>query len=362
MNIVVDGYNICYKTTGTGDKTVVILQGWGTDLGVYDSVAGVIDGSRYRVIQFDFPGFGGSDEPKEPWDVDGFADFFCRFMEVMQVKQATLIGHSYGGRVIIKLAARESIPFEITNIILIDSAGVLPVRTTAQKWKIRKYKILKKFLNMKLIYAMFPEVIDDWRSRQGSADYRNATPMMRQCMVKAVNEDLTELLPVEQTEIRAQIEFYKAHRRTLQYGRFTRGKTDGGGIIWQAKTKEETVAGVFHGVQHAAPGYERLRVTGLDEKKQYRLDSRPQLLRVGDFGSLLRHVLPVKLNPNGLAVQTADSYYKMYDSQQTVTASGAAYSAGIMLAPRFAGTGYDADGRMQGDFGSNVYFIREVQS
>ena len=201
MNIVVDGYNICYKTTGTGDKTVVILQGWGTDLGVYDSVAGVIDVSRYRVIQFDFPGFGGIDEPKEPWDVDGFADFFCRFMEVMQVKQATLIGHSYGGRVIIKLAARESIPFEITNIILIDSAGVLPVRTTAQKWKIRKYKILKKFLNMKLIYAMFPEVIDDWRSRQGSADYRNATPMMRQCMVKAVNEDLTELLPKIRQEV-----------------------------------------------------------------------------------------------------------------------------------------------------------------
>lgn len=201
MNIVVDGYNICVKTTGTGDKTVVILQGWGTDLGVYDSVAGAIDGSKYRVIQFDFPGFGGSDEPKEPWDVDGFADFFCKFMEVMQIKKATLIGHSYGGRVIIKLAARESIPFEITNIILIDSAGVLPVRTTAQKWKIRKYKILKKFLNMKLIYAMFPEVIDDWRSRQGSADYRNATPMMRQCMVKAVNEDLTKLLPKIRQEV-----------------------------------------------------------------------------------------------------------------------------------------------------------------
>lgn len=78
---------------------------------------------------------------------------------------------------------------------------ILPVRTTAQKWKIRKYKILKKFLNMKLIYAMFPEVIDDWRSRQGSADYRNATPMMRQCMVKAVNEDLTELLPKIRQEV-----------------------------------------------------------------------------------------------------------------------------------------------------------------
>ena len=173
--------------------------------------------------------------------------------------------------------------------------------------------------------------------------------------------DLTELLPVELTEIRAQIEFYKAHRLTLQYGRFTRDKTDSGGTIWQAQTEEETVAGVFHGIQSAAPGYERLRVAGLDAQTQYQLDSRPQLLRVGDFGSLLRHVLPVKLNPNGLAVQTADSYYKMYDGQQTVTASGAAFSAGIMLAPRFSGTGYNADGRMQGDFGSNVYFVREVQ-
>ena len=45
-----------------------------------------------------------------------------------------------------------------------------------------------------------------------------------------------------------------------------------------------------------------------------------------------------------------------------LTASGAAFAAGICLAPRFAGTGYDPDGRMQGDFGSNVYFIREVQS
>ena len=103
-------------------------------------------------------------------------------------------------------------------------------------------------------------------------------------------------------------------------------------------------------------------MTGLDGEKQYRLTSRPQLLRVGDFGTLLRHVLPVRLNPNGLAVQTADSLYRMSDGSQSLTASGAAFAAGICLAPRFAGTGYDPDGRMQGDFGSNVYFIQEVCS
>lgn len=194
MNIVVDGYNISYKITGEGERTAVMLQGWGTHLGMYDSVAGAIsDGVRF--VQFDMPGFGASDEPREAWNVDAYADFFLKFMEALGIKEATLIGHSYGGRVIIKLAAREQLSLKITNIILIDSAGILPKKTFAQKVKIRRYKILKKILNMKVVYALFPELIDDWRNRQGSADYRAASPMMRQCLVMAVNEDLTELLP-----------------------------------------------------------------------------------------------------------------------------------------------------------------------
>lgn len=193
MNIKVDGYNICYKITGSGDETVVMLQGWGTHLGIYDSVANIIN-EKYKFIQFDFPGFGGSDEPLDAWNVDAYADFFCKFMEALHIDKAALIGHSYGGRVIIKLMARETLPFEVSKIVLIDSAGIVPARTFYQKIKIRRYKALKKILNTKVIYALFPELIDDWRSRQGSADYRNATPIMRQCLVMAVNEDLTGLL------------------------------------------------------------------------------------------------------------------------------------------------------------------------
>lgn len=195
MNINVMGCNVCYKITGNGDEVAVILQGWGTDFEVYDTVANGIN-EKYKVIQFDFPGFGRSDEPEEAWNVDAFADFFCEFMSALKIKKVTLIGHSYGGRVIIKLAVRGNLPFEITNIVLIDSAGILPERTFAQKAKIKRYKVLKKLFNLKLIYALFPEVIDDWRDRQGSTDYRNATPIMRQCLVMAVNEDLTELLPM----------------------------------------------------------------------------------------------------------------------------------------------------------------------
>lgn len=194
MNMEVNGYNICYKITGEGKKTAVMLQGWGTDLGVYDSVADSIK-EKYTFIQFDFPGFGGSDEPKEAWNVDAYADFFCEFMRKLGVERTSLIGHSYGGRVIIKLAARDTLPFEIERIVLIDSAGILPQKSFLQKMKIAQYKILKKILNLNIIYVLFPELVDDWRSRQGSADYRNATPVMRQCLVMAVNEDLTELLP-----------------------------------------------------------------------------------------------------------------------------------------------------------------------
>lgn len=194
MYIDVEEYNIKYKISGEGDDTVVILQGWGTNLDMYDSIALALK-EKYRVIQFDFPGFGESDEPLEAWNVDAFADFFCKFMEKLEVKEASLVGHSFGGRVIIKLASRGKIPFVITRIVLVDSAGILPTKTAIQKFKIRQYKILKKIFNNKVVYALFPEVVDDWKSRQGSADYRSATPIMRQCLVMAVNEDLQGLLP-----------------------------------------------------------------------------------------------------------------------------------------------------------------------
>ena len=141
MEILLDNCKVEYKITGEG-KDVVILQGWGTTLSMYDSVANSIN-SKYRVIQLDLPGFGGSDEPKEPWSVDDYADFVLKFLDALNVQEASFIGHSYGGRIIIKLAARQDLPVKIDKIVLIDSAGIRPKRTMKQKAKIRAYKIGK---------------------------------------------------------------------------------------------------------------------------------------------------------------------------------------------------------------------------
>ncbi len=201
MNISIDGYEINYKITGPSGsgRTAVVLQGWGTGLEIYDSVAADIN-DEYRVVQFDLPGFGGSDEPREAWDVDAYCDFFCKFMRVLGIEKADLIGHSFGGRMIIKLAARENLPFKIGKIVLIDSAGVMPERTFKQKISVKKYKFKKKILTIAPVHALFPEVIDYWISKQGSEDYRNASPVMKKCLVMAVNEDLKDIMPLVRRE------------------------------------------------------------------------------------------------------------------------------------------------------------------
>ena len=195
--ITIDGLTISYMFSGREDSDApyaVIMQGWGTNCRLYDPVAALI-GDRFRVLQFDLPGFGASDEPAESWDVERYARFTVSLLTELGIHRAMMIGHSYGGRVIIRMASDEALPLEISRIILIDSAGVLPLRTPAQIRRQKRYKMLKKLLDNRLIYFLFDEIIDDWKSRQGSEDYRRATPVMRGTLVKAVNEDLTDLLP-----------------------------------------------------------------------------------------------------------------------------------------------------------------------
>ena len=164
--------------------------------------------------------------------------------------------------------------------------------------------------------------------------------------------DLKHLLPVEVKEIKGQIAFYKAHRKVFQFGRFTRTATG-----WQVSDGQTTIAGVFHKQLNAAPAYEQLRVSGLNPKWQYRVRSLEQVLRVGQFGALVKHVAPVELNPNGVVLRTVDHHYTMPDGIQTLTASGGALAAGIMLLPQFRGTGYDKNQRTQLDFGSSLYIV-----
>lgn len=166
--------------------------------------------------------------------------------------------------------------------------------------------------------------------------------------------DLKHLVPIEIQEIKAQVALYKQYRRLFQFGQFRR--LDNG---WQVTLDGVTTVGVFHKMVPPVPGYEQLQLRGLDSGKRYHLRTREQKIRVGQFASLLKHVAPVNLNPNGAVIQAVDKHYALNDGVEGYHVSGAALTSGIMLMPLFRGTGYDGNQRTQGDFGSNLYIIEE---
>ncbi len=188
----IDSLNINYTERGEGEL-VVLLHGWGSNITLFEHTISVLERS-YKVVAMDMPGFGESEEPKEPWCVDDYVDFVLKFLEDYSPKKLTLLGHSFGGRVIIKMCSRE-LPFEIDKVILVDSAGVKPKKTFKQKTKQSIYKATKNIYSSSAVQKMFPEALENLRRKNGSADYNAASPIMRQTLVKVVNEDLTELMP-----------------------------------------------------------------------------------------------------------------------------------------------------------------------
>lgn len=174
--------------------------------------------------------------------------------------------------------------------------------------------------------------------------------------------DLRELSPVEMREARRQIEFYKKHRMTLQYGRLYRFDLPDGREAFECVSRDgaEAVTGHFRRLVHAAPAFEKLPADGLDAAALYEVESLPTLLRISDFGGLIKHALPVKLRPGGAILRAADSLAGLRQNAERYTASGAALMDGIRLQNLFSGTGYDKALRLPGDFGSEIYLITRV--
>jgi pimeloyl-ACP methyl ester carboxylesterase len=95
------------------------------------------------------------------------------------------IGHSFGGRVAIQLAARH--PDAVDAIVLVAGAGLqrrLGPLARLKRWaRVRLFKLLK-------LVTRDPAKREALAARFGSADYRNAGAM-RPIFVKVVREDLS---------------------------------------------------------------------------------------------------------------------------------------------------------------------------
>ncbi|MCL2126940.1 MAG: alpha-galactosidase [Treponema sp.] len=170
--------------------------------------------------------------------------------------------------------------------------------------------------------------------------------------------DTRFLSPVEKREIREQIAFYKARRKTLQYGAFERlPAPKGNKKAWLCRGGKDAVAGFFQTLAGVSEGPDRLRAGGFDPDAVYRVSTRPQPLFIKRFGGLVKHILPVTLNPSGFVLRTVNRLYALTDCVETYSCSGGALAEGLMLNNQFMGSYYNNRTRLLGDFGSNLYTI-----
>ena len=172
--------------------------------------------------------------------------------------------------------------------------------------------------------------------------------------------DFSELTHEERRQVKEQIAYYKAHRRTFQYGKLKKVKPKNPEqISWQISDNEKTFAAIYQKCKESCPGRDRLDVPGLIPDKMYSVESCEQFLRISRFGGLIKHITPVHLKPDGFILRTVNKYFAMKDGRESYTVSGAELAEGINLSMQYEGSGYDPNLRILGDFGSSLYLIKE---
>ena len=178
-----------YERRGKG-KPVLILHGWGASIAAMKPVADLMESIGYEAVSLDFPGFGATPEPVEPWSVDDYAAYTRAFIQEQGLCGCDVICHSFGGRVTIKLAAGD--PRLFNRLVLMDAAGVKPKRGLRYYFKVYSYKLGKTLKKCAALDRLFK--ISEKQQSAGSEDYRALSGNMRATFVKVVNEDLTGLL------------------------------------------------------------------------------------------------------------------------------------------------------------------------
>lgn len=185
-----------------GEKeTVLFLHGWGASIELYQPIFTLLKELGYGIAAFDMPGVGQTEEPKAPLTLADYVEFTLAFCRELGLSRVILMCHSNGGRIALWLLSDPDCPLQCEKAVLIDAAGIPLPKSAAQRLKNKGYHLLKTLGTGKLTAPMFGDLYKEARDRRASADYKAASPVMRQTMNHLLPVDFREKLP----EIRAQV-------------------------------------------------------------------------------------------------------------------------------------------------------------
>jgi pimeloyl-ACP methyl ester carboxylesterase len=189
----INGLETYFTMEGQGNP-VVLLHGWGASSQSMATLSGALIDS-FRVLAVDLPGFGWSMAPPTAWGIADYAGNVAGLMRETGIRGAALVGHSFGGRIAISLAAKR--PALVSRLVLVASAGIRPPRRAGYYVRVTCAKLTRRFFSLPGWGAMGQYMISRVSGRFGSRDYLAAGPL-RPTLVKVVNEDLAPLLPAIQ--------------------------------------------------------------------------------------------------------------------------------------------------------------------
>lgn len=173
MRVKINGLLTDYWQKGKG-RGVLFLHGWAKDINKerYAELLGEL-AKKYKVTAVDFPGFGGTGIPLEPWNVLDYSKWLVDFLNKTKTESDVLIGHSFGGRVAIK---------EISGGLLTPQKLVLVASAGIERKSIKVKTLI-------LISDLIPKFIKKMVNF-GSKDLREASGIMRESVKLIVGENL----------------------------------------------------------------------------------------------------------------------------------------------------------------------------
>jgi pimeloyl-ACP methyl ester carboxylesterase len=174
----------------SGDSTthhLLFLHGWGGNRESLRGIAALFQ-HTHRIHLIDLPGFGEAPIPPPDWDTVHYTDLIQQYLLDRIQGSVILVGHSFGGKICIRLAARHLAPVKAMVLIGVPglpqpTASKVALRRTGIRWLRRWLRTLQPLIGSRGV---------DWHTRQfGSKDYL-AAGELRSIFVRIVNEDLTE--------------------------------------------------------------------------------------------------------------------------------------------------------------------------
>ncbi|KKU19368.1 hypothetical protein A3A64_03950 [Candidatus Gottesmanbacteria bacterium RIFCSPLOWO2_01_FULL_48_11] len=171
-------------------KTFIFLHGWRSSGTIWFAITSKITDANLCCM--DFPGFGRSTLPQGVMDLNEYASIVRDFISKLGLTNITLVGHSFGGRVAIKLVSTN--PELVSRLVLVDSAGFASSASRKAALGIVA-RMVRPLFRPAFMHSLRRKIY----TLMGTEDYV-ATPELKDTFVKVVNEDLSDAMRTIKTQ------------------------------------------------------------------------------------------------------------------------------------------------------------------